>query len=68
MISANYFRVFVATFLGVFERDETMREKEEREEGRERRRKRDNEGRERGERMRDNIFDEARELFYFKFF
>ena len=41
-----------------------MREKEER----------NNEGRERGERMRHNIFDasrlifEARELFYFKFF
>ena len=73
MISANYFRLFVATFLGVFEREERMREKEEREEGRERRRKRE-EGRERGERMRDNIFDEsrlifeARELFYFKFF
>ena len=49
-----------------------MREKEERKEGRERRMRRD-EGRERGERMRDNIFDEARlifearELFYFKF-
>ena len=41
--------------------------------GRERRRKRD-EGCERGERMRDNIFDEARlifearKLFYFNFF
>ena len=41
-----------------------MREKEER----------NNEGRGRGERMRDNIFDEsrlifeARKLFYFKFF
>ena len=41
-----------------------MREKEER----------NNEGRERGERMTDNIFDESRlifatrELFYFKFF
>ena len=41
-----------------------MREKEER----------NNEGRERGERMRDNIFDEsrlifeARKIFYFNFF
>ena len=36
-------------FMGDFEREERMREKEER----------NNEGRERGERMRDNIFDES---------
>ena len=40
-----------------------MREKEEREEGRERRRKRE-EGRERGERMRDNIFDTTKKIGY----
>ena len=50
--------------MGVFEREERMREKEER----------NNEGRERGERRMRDIFDEsrliieARELFYFKFF
>ena len=35
MISANHFRLFVA-ILGVFEREERIREKEEMEEGQER--------------------------------